>query len=230
MLASVLSLTLSNLLFSLSIYVGIIRLYYTEAMMYAFAMIFSTFYHACDAPQQVAFCIIKGNILQFADFYCGIMSFWVTLLAMSIMEEKMRSTLQLGGAIMIALLTTWNMHNIAAFASPVVLGVAILLISWYMDYRKTRTMRYPRSYYTRYLPVGILLVTLGLICYAFLQTQQNYKVVHSVWHIIVATCVIFLLPDVKREAKFNPFLPSPGYCQISFCRIFKRSQIPVAAN
>lgn len=60
MLISVLLLTLSNLLFILSIYVAIIRLYYTEAMMYAFTMVFSTFYHACDAPSQVAYCIVRG--------------------------------------------------------------------------------------------------------------------------------------------------------------------------
>lgn len=224
MLVSILLLTLSNILFFFSIYVAIIRLYYTEAMMYTFTMVFSTFYHACDAPAQVAYCIVRGNILQFGDFYCGLMSFWVTLLAMSIVGDKFKSSFQLIGAIIIALLTTWNMHSFVAFVLPVAVGVFVLLLSWYLDYRKNRTMRYPRSYYTIYMPLGIVLVTIGLICYAFLQTEQNYKIVHSVWHMIIALSVVFLLPDVKRSEETNPFVPSPNYCRLPFCRIFNRSR------
>ncbi|XP_068619166.1 post-GPI attachment to proteins factor 6 [Battus philenor] len=229
MLVSVLLLTLSNLLFLFSIYVAVIRLYYSEAMMYTFTMVFSTFYHACDAPAQVAYCITRGNILQFGDFYCGLMSFWVTLLAMSIVNEKIRSSFQLTGAIVIALLTTWNMHSFVAFLLPVAIGITILLISWYMDFRRVRSMRYPRSYYTMYLPLGVAFVSVGLICYAFLQTEQNYKIVHSFWHMIIAVSVVFLLPDVKRNG-VNPFLPSPDYFKSPFWRIFDRSQTPIATD
>ncbi|XP_072929729.1 post-GPI attachment to proteins factor 6 [Epargyreus clarus] len=229
MLISVLLLTLSNLLFFFSIYVAIIRMYYAEAMMYAFTMIFSTFYHACDAPVQVAYCITRGNILQFGDFYCGLMSFWVTLLAMSIISDKLRSFFQLSGAIVIALLTTWNMHSFVAFLLPVAIGVCILIASWSWDYRKHRHMRYPKSYYTKHCPFGLTLVSIGLICYAFLQTEQNYKIVHSFWHMIIATSVVFLLPDVKRN-DVNPFLPSPESCRIPFCKVFHRSQTPIATD
>ncbi|XP_028166051.1 post-GPI attachment to proteins factor 6 isoform X1 [Ostrinia furnacalis] len=224
MLVSVLLLTLSNLLFFFSIYVAVIRLYYTEAMMYTFTMLFSTFYHACDAPAQVAYCIVRGNILQFGDFYCGLMSFWVTLLAMSIVGDKFRSTFQLIGAIVIALLTTWNMHSFFSFVFPVAVGCVVLFLSWYLDYRKNGIMKYPKSYYTIYMPMGIVLVTVGLVCYGFLQTEQNYKIVHSVWHMIIALSVVFLLPDVKRTEDTNPFVPSPNSCRLPFCRVFHRSQ------
>ncbi|KAG6455273.1 hypothetical protein O3G_MSEX009136 [Manduca sexta] len=230
MLVSVLFLTLSNLLFLLSVYVAIIRLYYTEAMMYGFTMVFSTFYHACDAPIQVAYCIVRGNILQFGDFYGGLMSFWVTLLAMSIVSERFRSSFQLIGAIVIALLTTWNMHSFVSFVLPVAVGVVVLLVSWYLDYRKNRSMRYPRSYYTVYMPLGLVLVSIGLICYGFLQTEQNYKIVHSFWHMIIALSVVFLLPDVKRDVDSNPFVPSPNYCRLSFCKMFNRSQTPMRSD
>ncbi|XP_021190581.3 post-GPI attachment to proteins factor 6 [Helicoverpa armigera] len=230
MLVSVLLLTLSNILFIFSIYVAVIRLYYTEAMMYAFTMIFSTFYHACDAPSQVAYCIMRGNILQFGDFYCGLMSFWVTLLAMSILNEKLRSSLQLIGAIIIALLTTWNMHSFVSFLLPVAVGISVVFSSWYLDYRKNRVMKYPRSYYFKHMPLGIVLVSVGLICYAFLQTEQNYKIVHSVWHMIIALSVGFLLPDIKRAGDVNPFFPTHGYYKLSFCRMFRRPQAPIAAD
>lgn len=230
MLVAVLLLTLSNLLFLLSMYVATIRLYYTEAMMYGFTMIFSTFYHACDAPAQVAFCIMRGNILQFGDFYCGLMSFWVTLLAMSIINDKFRSSLQLIGAIIIALLTTWNMHSFVSFLLPVAVGISVVFSSWYLDYWKNRRMKYPRSYYTVYLPLGILLVSIGLICYTKLQTEQNYKIVHSIWHMIIALSVVFLLPDIKRGPDVNPFCPTRGHYKIPLFRIFRRSPAPIAAD
>ncbi|CAH0690308.1 unnamed protein product [Spodoptera exigua] len=228
MLLSVLLLTLSNILFFFSIYVATIRLYYTEAMMYAFTMIFSTFYHACDAPSQVAYCIIRGNILQFGDFYCGLMSFWVTLLAMSIINERIRSSLQLIGAIVIALLTTWNMHSFVSFLLPVAVGISIVFSSWYLDYRKHRSLKYPRSYFFKHMPIGLILVTVGLVSYGFLQTEQNYKIVHSLWHMIIALSVGFLLPDVKRANDVNPFLPSSGYYKMPFSSIFRRSPAPIA--
>lgn len=223
MLMSVLLLTLSNLLFLFSIYVAIIRLYYTEAMMFTFIMLFSTFYHACDAPIQVAFCIFRRNILQFGDFFCGLMSFWVTLLAMSIINHTKQTFLQLLGAIMIALLTTWNMHSLLAFILPVSFGIVIVFISWYINYRKTKKMKYPRTYYRIHFPIGLFLVSIGLICYAFLQTEQNYKFVHSVWHMIIALSVVFLLPDKNRGPNVNPFLVAPDQSfKIPISRLFKK--------
>ncbi|KAJ8714174.1 hypothetical protein PYW08_007794 [Mythimna loreyi] len=230
MLLAVLLLTLSNLLFLFSMYVAAIRLYYTEAMMYGFTMIFSTFYHACDAPAEVAYCIMRGNILQFGDFYCGLMSFWVTLLAMSIINDKLRSSLQLIGAIIIALLTTWNMHSFVSFLLPVAIGIAVVFSSWYLDYWKNRRMKYPRSYYVIHMPFGIVLVSIGLFCYARLQTEQNYKIVHSFWHMIIAVSVVFLLPDVKRGTDVNPFCPTRGHYRIPFLRIFRRSPAPIATD
>ncbi|XP_045776256.1 post-GPI attachment to proteins factor 6 [Maniola jurtina] len=223
MLGSIFLLTLSNLLFIFSVYVASIRLYYVEAVMYALTMLFSTFYHACDAPTQVAYCIMRGNILQFGDFYCGLMSFWVTLLAMSIISLRLRSFLQIIGAIIIALLTTWNMHSIVAFLLPVAFGAFVLLASWYWDYRKTRFFRYPKSYYSIYMPLGLILVSVGLICYAFLQTEQNYKVVHSIWHMIIAVSVVFLLPDIRRRGE-NPFVPSRECFKSPFYSYFQRNR------
>jgi transmembrane protein 8A/B len=55
------------------------------------------------------------------------------------------------------------------------------------------------------LPPGLLLVSLGLVCYAFLQTEDNYKFVHSAWHAIMALSIMFLLPFRRQvaEVKLN---------------------------
>lgn len=151
------------------------------------------------------------------------MSFWVTLLAMCIIGEKFKSSLQLTGAIIIALLTTWNMRSFVAFLIPVAVGVVVLTITWYLDYRENNKMKYPRRYYMTYLPLGVLMVAVGLVSFGFLQTEQNYRIVHSIWHMIIAVSVVFLLPDVKRN-ECNPFLPSPGICKLPFGKVFSRNQ------
>lgn len=226
MLLSLLLLTLSNLLFIFAIYVAIIRLYYTEAMMYTFTMIFSTFYHACDAPAQIAFCIMRLRILQFGDFYCGIMCFWVTLLAMCIIHDKFRSFLQLSGAIVVAMLTTWNMHSFVSFLTPCAIGILILLISWYYDYRKTRKFLYPRSYYIIYIPIGLGFAAIGLISFGFFQTEKNYHIVHSFWHMVIAVSAAFLLPDIRRNGLYHAFAPTRNMCSLRFCKLFRRSRPP----
>lgn len=229
MLTSVLLLTLSNLLFFLSIYVAIIRLHHTEAMMFTFTMVFSTFYHACDAPPQVAYCMIRRSILQFGDFFCGLMSFWVTLLAMMIVNDNYKTLFLLLGAIIIALLTTWDMHSLVTFIVPVSIGAVLVITSWFINYRKNRKLKFSRAYYTRYFPAGLVLVGVGLVCFAFLQTEQNYKIVHSIWHMIIALSVVCLLPDNKRGDGANPFMPTPEQsCNLQFGKLFKRNRTPLA--
>jgi hypothetical protein len=52
-LLRLLLLTLSNLAFVGAIYVAIVRRYYTESIVYTAVMFFSTFYHACEAGEEV---------------------------------------------------------------------------------------------------------------------------------------------------------------------------------
>lgn len=46
---------------------------------------------------------------------------------------------------------------------------------------------------------GILLALTGLAVFAFLETESNYPIVHSIWHVLIALSVMFLLPK-RRSA------------------------------
>nr|CAD7392103.1 unnamed protein product [Timema cristinae] len=104
LLVAALLLTLSNLLFIPAIIIAIRRKFFTEAFVYACIMFFSTFYHACDAGEDIySYCIFKLNTLQFCDFYSAILAIWVTLIAMADLNATCKSLARMAGAVGIAL-------------------------------------------------------------------------------------------------------------------------------
>ncbi|XP_017143120.1 uncharacterized protein LOC108156266 [Drosophila miranda] len=195
LLASLL-LTLSNLIFVPSIYVALSRRYFTEGIIYFFAMFFSTFYHACDSGEdEYSFCLVKIGVLQFCDFYCGLLAIWVTLVAMADVRQQFASPLHMFGAILLAFGTELNKQSLWVFLAPALTGICLISTSWGFRCAKTRKMFPSRRYLTVWLPFGICLVCVGLVCYAFLQTKQNYHIVHSIWHIVMALSILCLLPS-----------------------------------
>ncbi|KAG5671933.1 hypothetical protein PVAND_002101 [Polypedilum vanderplanki] len=197
-LAASLLLTLSNLLFIPSVYFAIRRSYYTEAIIYFFAMFFSTFYHACDSgDEEFTFCLVKISVLQFCDFYCGLLAIWVTLIAMANVRPSFVSILHMLGAILLAFGTELNKQSLWVFLAPALSGICIVSFSWTMKCRKHKKVYPSKKYFAIYLPLGSILVMIGLICYAFLQTKQNYHIVHSIWHMVMAMSILCLLPKRK---------------------------------
>ncbi|XP_017123974.1 uncharacterized protein LOC108143908 [Drosophila elegans] len=197
-LLATLLLTLSNLLFFPSIYMAVKRRYYTEGVIYFFAMFFSIFYHACDAGEdEYSFCLVKIGVLQFCDFYCGLLSIWVTLVAMAHVRPELVSLLHMFGAILLAFGTELNKQSLWVFLAPALTGICLISTSWGLRCAKSRKVFPSRRYLSVWLPFGLTLVVAGLVCYAFLQTKQNYHIVHSIWHMVMAVSILCLLPSRK---------------------------------
>lgn len=194
-LLELLLLVLSNIMFLPSVYFAYKRKYYVESIVYASTCFFSTFYHACDAGENIlSFCIARVSVLQFSDFFSALLSIWVTLIAIANLSTIWPSLYHMGGAIIIAFGVTVNRYSLWVFAVPAGVGVCIIVVSWYLHYRKNGLLPASKRYLYVKLPIGGVIVGLGLIMYAALQTQANYKYIHSLWHIIMAIAVIILLP------------------------------------
>ena len=198
-LARVLTLTLSNLVFLGTIYIAIYRGYYTEAVAYTGVLIFSSFYHACEAGEEIhSFCIMRLSVLQFCDFFNALFSIWVTLVAMAGFGTRLTAFCQVFGAVVLAVCSELDRTALWVFLLPAITGCMLVGISWGMKCRSKGNFQYPaRPYRTVHLGLGLLLVILGLICYAFFQTRKNYYLVHSFWHVCVAVGVMLLLPKRK---------------------------------
>ncbi|XP_058808953.1 post-GPI attachment to proteins factor 6-like isoform X2 [Phymastichus coffea] len=196
LLGQLLALTLSNLGFVGAVYAAIRRGHYAEAPVYAAVCIFSSFYHACEAGQEGhSFCLLRLSVLQFCDFYYALLSVWVTLVAMASLGPRASGFCDLLGALVLALGAEVDRTALWVFLLPAASGCALVLACWALKCRRKGSLQYPaRIYRLVYLPLGLLVVSAGLGCYAFLQTRRNYYVVHSLWHVCVAAGVVLLLP------------------------------------
>ncbi|KAF7666431.1 hypothetical protein LDENG_00106130 [Lucifuga dentata] len=170
-------LTLSNLFFMPAIVVAIKRSYITEASVYLFTMFFSTFYHACDQPGVVVLCMMDYDTLQYCDFLGSVSSIWVTILCMARIRDTFKYTLFLLGALLIAMSLQLDRRGLWNMLGPILCAILVMVTAW----------------------VYRVCALIGVCVYVFAETEDNYYYTHSLWHILVATSVVFLLPPKEKD-------------------------------
>ncbi|KAK1879359.1 Post-GPI attachment to proteins factor 6 [Dissostichus eleginoides] len=202
-LTATLLLTLSNLAFLPATVVAVKRCFITEASVYLFTMFFSTFYHACDQPGVAVMCIMDYDALQYCDFLGSICSIWVTILCMARIKDIFKYTLFMLGALLIAMSMQLDRKGLWNLLGPVICAILLMVTTWV--YRGVRRRHcYPPSWrrWVLFLIPGAVCALVGVCLYIFAETEDNYYYTHSLWHILVASCVVFLLPpkEKNREA------------------------------
>ncbi|XP_075035273.1 post-GPI attachment to proteins factor 6 [Mixophyes fleayi] len=201
-LTATLLLTLSNLLFVPTIIVAVYHLYFVEAAVYAYTMFFSTFYHACDQPGVTVMCIMDYDTLQFCDFFGSVVAIWVTILCMARLKKTVKYVLFMLGSLVIAMSMQLNRRGIWNMLGPCLFALIILVIAWTIRGVKRRHC-YPPSWqrWVFFLLPGVSLALIAISVYVFAETSANYYYTHSLWHMMVAISVTFLLPPRERSKK-----------------------------
>lgn len=199
-LIAALMLTISNLFFIPAIVVAVRRYYITEASVYLFTMFFSTFYHACDQPGVAVMCIMDYDALQYCDFLGSVCSIWVTILCMARIKDTFKYALFLLGALLLALSMQLDRKGLWNMLGPVLCALLILVAAWV--YRGVKRHHcYPPSWrrWVFFLLPGALCALIAVSVFVFAQTEDNYYYTHSLWHVLVAGCVVFLLPPKEKR-------------------------------
>lgn len=199
-LTATLLLTLSNLAFLFAIVVAIKRCYVTEASVYLFTMFFSTFYHACDQPGIAVLCIMDYDTLQYCDFLGSVCSFWVTILCMARIKDIVKYTLFMLGALLIAMSMQLDRKGLWNLLGPILFAILLMVTVW-VSRGVRRHHCYPPSWkrWVLFLIPGLVCALIGICLYTFAETEDNYYYTHSLWHILVASCVALLLPPREKN-------------------------------
>ncbi|XP_033222344.1 post-GPI attachment to proteins factor 6-like [Belonocnema kinseyi] len=193
-------LTLSNAVFLPAIILALKRKLYTESLVYLATMLFSTFYHACD-QQFLTYCIAKYEVLQYSDFFSSILSFWVTLVSMAQLPTRFLSVCYMFGALIIAFSVESNRTGLISILIPLGMGILLPLGSFIHRCVKSRKLKRPKSTWKFF--VGLLLALIGVLLFAFVETEENYRYVHSAWHVLIALSLLFLLPPARKEENIS---------------------------
>ncbi|XP_005105280.1 post-GPI attachment to proteins factor 6 [Aplysia californica] len=194
-------LTLSNLGFLPGIVLALYRRHFLEGLVYTYNMFFSTFYHACDTDHVYSLCIMPYNALSFGDFFASLLSFWVTLLAMARIPTGVRSFFHMLGALFISVGEVYNRHGLLEQLLPILGGVVIVVVSWGVQSYRLKHLFPSRRRLMFFIAPGVLLASLGLIFNLALETTENYKYIHSVWHLLVSGSIVFLLPPRRGQKR-----------------------------
>ncbi|XP_024867555.1 transmembrane protein 8B-like isoform X1 [Temnothorax curvispinosus] len=197
-LISAMLLVMSNIFFVPAIYIAVKRKLYAEGLVYLVTMLFSSLYHACDQSDG-QFCITKYEILQYSDFFSSILAFWVTLVAMAELPIAFVPLCHMTGVFIITFGMQRDRMCLISTSIPLSLGIIIplLLQIFTHTYRIFQSKKCKKP--SKRILLGLLFAITGLLLYSFIETEKNYQYVHSVWHIIMAISLIFLLPPAKSQ-------------------------------
>ncbi|XP_053203964.1 uncharacterized protein LOC128388574 [Panonychus citri] len=198
-LINFLLLTLSNLVFVPALILAIYRHLFTEAIIYLIAMSSSILYHACDSDSLQAFCLVKLNILQYVDFYSALLAFWVTLISLSNLPIKARSFFHLIGSVFLAIGVQYDRTSLWTFVIPVSAGFIIVILTWCFFCCIKRNCFPSCQLWTLSMVPGFVMTTSGLAIYSLFETKDNYAIVHSFWHAVMASALLFLIPTMERK-------------------------------
>ncbi|BFY99813.1 hypothetical protein BsWGS_02853 [Bradybaena similaris] len=203
-LAAAYLLTMSNLFFVPAIIIANKRRYFVEAFVYSFNMFFSTFYHACDGSRlnRYRLCIIDYDVLQISDFFGSACSLWITLVAMArIRYRYVTPLLDIMGPFGLLIGVVYDRHSLWIIAVPIGCGLVVIVASWGQKMYKRKKLYPTWRRYVFFLLPGLVLAAIGACVFSFAETEDNYKYVHSVWHMCIALSICLFLPP--RQIKEN---------------------------
>lgn len=107
--------------------------------------------------------ISRPSTAERINFYVLSLIIKVTLIAMANVRPTFVSLLHMFGAILLAFGTELNKQSLWVFLAPALTGICIISASWGMKCRKKKQLYPSKKYLALYLPLGSVLVMIGLV-------------------------------------------------------------------
>jgi len=204
LLLRTLLLVLSNLIFLFCSFLAISRKFYAESFVYFYVFFMSSFYHACDQPGIIVFCLLPYDTLQFCDFLASISAIWFTFVLIARLHcPKFESWLHAFGCLGVASLVSYDRFSLWSFLIPILIGCIVVFTNWILVCKNTQKCFPGKRVMVFSILPGLLFAITGFLLYAFVETESNYYITHSIWHISMAIAVLFLLPSNCKPENSN---------------------------
>ena len=166
---------------------------YIEGVHYFYNMIFSIFYHACD-QELFFYCLFNYDGLQLADFISSYTSFLVTILSIAAIKRTWKMFGYFVCLFTCISISLFNRFNFLPFVIVILCTVLVTLLSWIKE-RGLKLIYSPNwmLFILNFLP-GISLISTGFLFFFLSQNKKSYWIYHSIWHICIASSVVFFIP------------------------------------
>ncbi|KAG5277662.1 hypothetical protein AALO_G00089970 [Alosa alosa] len=175
------------------------------------------FYHACDQPGVTVLCIMEYDTLQFCDFLGSCTSVWVTIICMAKLQDLFKYVFFILGTLLIAMSMSLDRHGLWNFLGPLLFAFITMATAWvYRSVRRRQCFPPLWRRWVCFLLPGVLLALVGVCVYVFGETDANYLYTHSLWHVLMATSIVFLLPP--RHKHTQPWGWTHSLCGYKICK------------
>ncbi|CAN6323847.1 unnamed protein product [Urochloa humidicola] len=197
---------------------------FAEWILYTSSGISSALYHSCDVG---TWCILSFRVLQFLDFWLSFMAVVGTFIYMATIDEASKRAMHTAVFILTALLAATGATRSANIGIVVAIGSLGLLMGWLLEFSTARrficwswqiNLNMPQSWpnfrtlFQNTLEVlnkrfRWIFLLLGFITLSFaamswkLESNGNYWIWHSMWHITIYTSSFFFLCSMRVNTR-----------------------------
>ncbi|KER25615.1 hypothetical protein T265_14181, partial [Opisthorchis viverrini] len=143
-------------------------------------------------------CPLPLDILSFCDFFGGVLSVLVTMIAACACPLRYAQLAYVISMLFLSIAVQVARYSVGLFLIPSAVGLVILAFSWILRTRQTGRLFPPVQWWILSLFPGLVCACTGLCLFLSPWMAREYTKLHSLWHILIGCSLIGLLPWPSR--------------------------------
>ncbi|KAF6779080.1 hypothetical protein AHF37_01486 [Paragonimus kellicotti] len=143
-------------------------------------------------------CLLPLDVLSFCDFFGGVLSVWVTVVAALACPLPYAQLAYVLFVLTLTVAVQVARYSTALFLVPCLCGLILLAYSWILRSRQTGRLFPPVQWWLLSFFPGLLCAGVGVVLFLSPRMTHDYTRVHSAWHILIGLSLLGLLPWPTR--------------------------------